>query len=418
LAAPAAVAARGPRGAPPSRAPRAATRPPRLRCQPLATPPSSGAEEEEEEEAEEEEEEDNSSRRRGGGGGFGQKTCVLSEEMQAFLGAERMTRPQVVKAIWAYIKEKGLQVCGVGGASGLAGASAWAAAAAAGGRAGADVRLVAGTLRPRPRRLPWAPCCCGQAPAFSTLHLTLLPPPPLPPQSPQDPANKRRIIVDEKLSTIFTPPIDMFSMNKQISKHVKASDEVANGGGSGDEGGGGRPAAKRRASGPSGKRKRAAGGGGGGAKKARGMYGEMRVSDALAAVVGRSQMTRSDLTKWFWAYVKENNLQVRGGVSGRAGGYEAGGEARPLSEEARTRARQRRGCARSAAARPACAAAPHPPPASRPPPPLSLPPPSPGPSRQVVHPVGRQPAEALRRRPLQGLRLPKVRQEPRAGARG
>jgi upstream activation factor subunit UAF30 len=128
--------------------------------------------------------------------------------------------------------------------------------------------------------------------------------------------------VDEKLATIFTPPIDMFSMNKQISKHVKASDEVANGGDS-DGGGGARPAAARkRASGASGKRKRGGGEGGGGGggeegakKKGRGMYGEMRVSDALAAVVGRSEMTRSELTKWFWAYVKEHNLQV-----GRVGG--------------------------------------------------------------------------------------------------
>jgi hypothetical protein len=38
---------------------------------------------------------------------------VLSEPMQQFLGGvTRMARTQVVKAIWAYIKENDLQVCG------------------------------------------------------------------------------------------------------------------------------------------------------------------------------------------------------------------------------------------------------------------------------------------------------------------
>lgn len=36
----------------------------------------------------------------------------------------------------------------------------------------------------------------------------------------QEPSNKRNIIVDAKLATLFTPPINMFSMNKQLSKHV------------------------------------------------------------------------------------------------------------------------------------------------------------------------------------------------------
>ncbi|KAK9817776.1 hypothetical protein WJX72_002037 [[Myrmecia] bisecta] len=40
------------------------------------------------------------------GGGFGSK---LSEPMQAFLGEERLPRPQVVKRIWEYIREHGLQ---------------------------------------------------------------------------------------------------------------------------------------------------------------------------------------------------------------------------------------------------------------------------------------------------------------------
>jgi upstream activation factor subunit UAF30 len=46
-------------------------------------------------------------RKRNTGGGMG---SLLSEEMQQFLGVERMARTQVVKAIWAYIKENNLQV--------------------------------------------------------------------------------------------------------------------------------------------------------------------------------------------------------------------------------------------------------------------------------------------------------------------
>lgn len=32
----------------------------------------------------------------------------------------------------------------------------------------------------------------------------------------QDPKNKRAFILDEKMSTIFTHPVNMFSMNKQV----------------------------------------------------------------------------------------------------------------------------------------------------------------------------------------------------------
>lgn len=42
---------------------------------------------------------------------------------------------------------------------------------------------------------------------------------------PQNPKDKRKIIVDEKLATIFTPPITMFNMNKQLSKHCFSKGE-------------------------------------------------------------------------------------------------------------------------------------------------------------------------------------------------
>jgi hypothetical protein len=36
----------------------------------------------------------------------------------------------------------------------------------------------------------------------------------------QDPKNKQKIIVDEKLATFLKAPVTMFSMNKQLSKHI------------------------------------------------------------------------------------------------------------------------------------------------------------------------------------------------------
>ena len=36
----------------------------------------------------------------------------------------------------------------------------------------------------------------------------------------QNPKNKRKILLDEKLSTLFKSPLDMFTMNSQLSRHV------------------------------------------------------------------------------------------------------------------------------------------------------------------------------------------------------
>ena len=39
-------------------------------------------------------------------------------------------------------------------------------------------------------------------------------------QGLQDPEDKRAILPDAKLRIILTPPVNMFSMQKQISKHI------------------------------------------------------------------------------------------------------------------------------------------------------------------------------------------------------
>ncbi|XP_031284628.1 upstream activation factor subunit spp27-like [Pistacia vera] len=78
------------------------------------------------------------------GGGFN-KLCSLSPQLQKFLGVSELARTQVVKKVWAYIKENNLQ----------------------------------------------------------------------------DPKNKKKILCDKSLLAIFrVNSIDMFQMNKVLSKHI------------------------------------------------------------------------------------------------------------------------------------------------------------------------------------------------------
>lgn len=35
----------------------------------------------------------------------------------------------------------------------------------------------------------------------------------------QDPSDKRKIILDDKLRALFTSPLTMFSINSQLSRH-------------------------------------------------------------------------------------------------------------------------------------------------------------------------------------------------------
>lgn len=36
----------------------------------------------------------------------------------------------------------------------------------------------------------------------------------------QNPKDKRKIVLDDALGRLFKPPLNMFSMNKQLSRHV------------------------------------------------------------------------------------------------------------------------------------------------------------------------------------------------------
>eukprot|EP00884_Botryococcus_braunii_P020010 jgi/Botrbrau1/6693/Bobra.0202s0031.1 len=172
-------------------------------------------------------------KKRGGGGGFG--NAVLSEPLAAFVGVPTMARTQVVKAIWAYIKENNLQ----------------------------------------------------------------------------DPKNKQKIIVDEKLATFLKAPVTMFSMNKQLSKHIgggpakqRVADEEDDGDDDEDEDGSDFEAPKKRKAKPRSKQT------GDGERSANGGFKKkLPVSKELEAWIGKSEISRPELTSFFWQYVKEHGLQ-------------------------------------------------------------------------------------------------------------
>ncbi|KAK2426579.1 SWIB complex BAF60b domain-containing protein [Trifolium repens] len=165
-----------------------------------------------------------------GGGGFC-KICSLSPQLQEFVGAPEMARTEVVKQLWAYIREKNLQ----------------------------------------------------------------------------DPNNRRNILCDEPLRALFgVNTINMFQMNKVLAKHIWPldSDDVVQVKKS-------VPKEKKRkqeredddSDEPKGKEKRQKGGSG------KGFLAPLQLSDALSKFLGESELSRSDVIKRMWDYIKGNNLQ-------------------------------------------------------------------------------------------------------------
>ncbi|CAA7404329.1 unnamed protein product [Spirodela intermedia] len=100
----------------------------------------------------------------------------------------------------------------------------------------------------------------------------------------QEPTNKRKIVCDARLQELFNVKIiDMFQMNKALSKHIwplASDDEV-------------RPKDKRRKSGNS------------------GFLAPLPLSEALMSFfgTGESAMSRADVVKRMWQYIKKNDLQ-------------------------------------------------------------------------------------------------------------
>ncbi|GLU13606.1 hypothetical protein SLE2022_302330 [Rubroshorea leprosula] len=167
-------------------------------------------------------------------GGFC-KLSSLSPQLQDLLGVPALARTEVVKQIWAYIREKNLQ----------------------------------------------------------------------------DPANKKTIICDEPLRALFgVQSIDMFQMNKALSKHIWPLDS--------DDVGPVKSTEKERqhkqereedSDEPKRKEKRQKGEST--EKGKSGFLAPLQLSDALVKFLGtgESALSRADVIKRMWDYIKENNLQ-------------------------------------------------------------------------------------------------------------
>ncbi|KAJ4964382.1 hypothetical protein NE237_024321 [Protea cynaroides] len=162
------------------------------------------------------------------GGGF-TKLCSLSPQLQKFVGVQELARTEVVKQIWAYIREHNLQ----------------------------------------------------------------------------DPSNKRNIICDERLNELFhVDSINMFQMNKALSKHIWPLDSE-------DAQNKPTPKEKQRKqekkegrNDPKPKEKRQKGGNSG-------FLAPLQLSGALVKFIGtgESALSRSDVVKRMWEYIKQNDLQ-------------------------------------------------------------------------------------------------------------
>ncbi|ONM09676.1 SWIB complex BAF60b domain-containing protein [Zea mays] len=160
------------------------------------------------------------------GGGF-TKLCSLSPALQEFVGASELARTEVVKKLWAYIRENNLQ----------------------------------------------------------------------------DQNNRRKILPDERLKKIFNVnSIDMFQMNKALTKHIwplNSEGPVSPDRSTPKE----KPQKRDRSEG----KKQKGGSSGAGS----GFLVPLQLSDDLVKFIGtgESMLSRSDVVKKMWDYIKGNNLQ-------------------------------------------------------------------------------------------------------------
>ncbi|XP_052625370.1 upstream activation factor subunit spp27 isoform X1 [Lactuca sativa] len=129
----------------------------------------------------------------------------------------------------------------------------------------------------------------------------------------QDPANRKNIRCDEALRELFeVDTIDMFQMNKALAKHIwPLNSDGASVSSTPKE----KPKKKEREEDteePKRKEKKQKGsGGGGGGGGNSGILAPIPLSEALVKFLGTGEnaLSRSDVVKRIWDYIKKNNLQ-------------------------------------------------------------------------------------------------------------
>ncbi|KAI4342358.1 hypothetical protein MLD38_026995 [Melastoma candidum] len=161
------------------------------------------------------------------GGGFN-KPCSLSPQLQAVTGEAELARPDVVKKLWAYIREKNLQ----------------------------------------------------------------------------DPSNKQNIICDGLLRPLFSvDSINMFKMNKALSEHIwPLNGDASNNVLKEEKSKRGRDESDEDDTEQKDKKPKKGGGG---------LTAPLPLSDALIKFLGtgEKELSRGDVVKRMWDYIKENGLQ-------------------------------------------------------------------------------------------------------------
>ncbi|KAF0683136.1 Aste57867_24824 [Aphanomyces stellatus] len=178
-------------------------------------------------------------------GGFAQE-MLLSPELSEVLGITQSSRPQLVKKMWEYIREQGLQ----------------------------------------------------------------------------DPNDKRTIILNDALKNVFQrDSFTMFSMNKYLKRHVLKPEDLPAGGwadiqrdGESSEEDEEKTAEKERKKAAKIARKTQAKESGEKPKRAppapnSGINAPLTLSEELSDLLGESQMSRPQVIKKLWVYIKENGLQ-------------------------------------------------------------------------------------------------------------
>ncbi|POO02740.1 p53 negative regulator [Trema orientale] len=124
-------------------------------------------------------------------------------------------------------------------------------------------------------------------------------------KSLQDPNDKRNIICDEPLRNLFgVDSINMFQMNKALSKHIWSLDSDSVNQSQSREKEKQRRQVREESDEPNHKEKRQKGGNSG-------FLAPLRLSDSLVNFLGtgESALSRAEVIKRMWDYIKQNNLQ-------------------------------------------------------------------------------------------------------------